>query len=216
MSQPLLGRNFHQDLMQHLQDRNLHTPLLWTLWKEKRDIYIRRKRWPRELLIFQRSLFCATAWHSSSSQNRTLLEAGVLKAGLGKPGGTMRLEGNTDSWKRTAAICFMSIMWRRGGRGPGLGAFGVWGLDPWIAFPSPLLHNFYKNKQCQKESTEPINFFVHLSCVIPHKRPMLCWKRCLCIENLLSRTVRSCVIEMKLPGLKDLIWIPIIGMCATD
>lgn len=54
--------------------------------------------------------------------------------------GTKHLEGNVDSWKRTAAICRISVNFRRdGGRGPCLGALGVCGLGICIPFPSPLL-----------------------------------------------------------------------------
>jgi hypothetical protein len=82
------------------------------------------------------SLFCATAWHSSSSQNKMRCDATDLNTGRGRPGGMTSLGG--VSWKSTAAICLMSIS-GRDGRGPKRGAFGVCGLGAKMALPSLLL-----------------------------------------------------------------------------
>lgn len=61
-----------------------------------------------------------------------------MHIGLDNTDGTRHLEGNADSWNRTAAICRISVnLTREGGRGPCLGALGVCGLE--IHFPSPLL-----------------------------------------------------------------------------
>jgi len=63
-----------------------------------------------------------------------------LYRGFGITDGTKQREGKADSGKRTAATCRISEIFRReGGRGPCLGALGVWGLGTLTPFPSPLL-----------------------------------------------------------------------------
>jgi len=71
-----------------------------------------------------------------------------LQRGFGRVDGTMHLEDNVESWKRTAAILFISvILMREGGRGPCLGAFGVCGVDMKMPLPLPLLQWSFKHRK---------------------------------------------------------------------
>lgn len=130
----------------------------------------------------------------------------------------MYLEGNAESWKRTAAICFISAtLMREGGRGPCLGAFGVCGLGMNTAFPSFLLQWEFKQhqqkwnrismlrpkkkrswrKKKRERNTKTFGY-------PPNKRPVFSRSWGHCSQHLLPRAIWCCVIKMELPRKQNL------------